>query len=201
MQRTNMLQLVLFAPQLLSTWRAKLLRDVPRNGRDALDLAGKLPLALKGLDIGLKPEHLLLDCAQAGGLHGRDDGAVLNQKTKVREPIEVKSGIRRRSKRCAFTFKRIDSGQDAQWRHLFLVGRERNPVDWGSLQELDACMWLGYVRRADYDAAVARAGRGRVNDVSVSPGSSRAGWASRIVHWRRFRSLTLEQWNSWLMQS
>jgi hypothetical protein len=140
-------------------------------------------------------------CEQAGGLHGRDDGAVLNQKTKVREPIEVKSGIRRRSKRCAFTFKRIDSGQDAQWRHLFLVGRERNPVDWGSLQELDACMWLGYVRRADYDAAVARAGRGRVNDVSVSPGSSRAGWASRIVHWRRFRSLTLEQWNSWLMQS
>ncbi|KAJ1465802.1 hypothetical protein T484DRAFT_2606502 [Baffinella frigidus] len=40
MQRTNMLQLVLFAPQLLSTWCAKLLRDVPRNGRDALDLAG-----------------------------------------------------------------------------------------------------------------------------------------------------------------
>jgi hypothetical protein len=72
MQRTNMLQLVLFAPQLLSTWRAKLLRDVPRNGRDALDLAGKLPLALKGLGIGLEPEHLLLDCAQvvhAAGVH------------------------------------------------------------------------------------------------------------------------------------
>jgi hypothetical protein len=38
--------------------------DIPRNGRDALDLAGKLPLALKALEIGLRPEQLLLDSAQ-----------------------------------------------------------------------------------------------------------------------------------------
>ena len=64
MQKTNILRLVSAAPNLVTAWCARLVCDVPRNGRDALDLAGKLPLALKALEIGLRPEQLLLDSAQ-----------------------------------------------------------------------------------------------------------------------------------------
>lgn len=34
-------------------------------------LCTQLPLALKALNIGVPPSELLIDCAQAGGLHGR----------------------------------------------------------------------------------------------------------------------------------
>ena len=86
-------------------------------------------------------------CAeQAGGLHGRNDGAVFNESSRLLEPLEVKSAICRKHKQCAFSFKRVVSGPSARWLHLFLVGRESNPFDWGSLRELDDCVWLGYVR-------------------------------------------------------
>jgi len=50
MQKTNILRLVSAAPNLVTAWCARLVCDIPRNGRDALDLAGKLPLALKALE-------------------------------------------------------------------------------------------------------------------------------------------------------
>jgi len=69
-------------------------------------------------------------CAeQAGGLHGRNDGAVFNESSRLLEPLEVKSAICRKHKQCAFSFKRVVSGPSARWLHLFLVGRESNPSD------------------------------------------------------------------------
>lgn len=134
-------------------------------------------------------------CAeQAGGLHGRNDGAVFNESSRLLEPLEVKSAICRKHKQCAFSFKRVVSGPSARWLHLFLVGRESNPFDWGSLRELDDCVWLGYVRRADYEAAVTQARRDCVNDLSASPGSRRHGWVSDVVKWTRFKNLTLARW-------
>ena len=39
-----------------------------------MGMAGKLPSSLKALDAGISPDELLVDVAQAGGLHGRGDG-------------------------------------------------------------------------------------------------------------------------------
>jgi len=55
----------------------KLLEGVPRNSRDALDLAGKLPLAVKALSIDVSVDELLIDVAHAGGLHGKSDGGIV----------------------------------------------------------------------------------------------------------------------------
>ncbi len=49
---------------------------VPKGSRDDLDLAGKLPLCLKALQIGLDPKQFMIDCAQAGGVSGRNNGCV-----------------------------------------------------------------------------------------------------------------------------
>ena len=63
----NLLQLIQIDTYL--TQLNKQLRvGVPRNARDALDMAGKLPLALKAQSIGVPLHELNIDPAQAGGL-------------------------------------------------------------------------------------------------------------------------------------
>ena len=57
----------------LTGLNAQLLAGVPGNARDALDMAGKLPLALKANAIGIPPHELNIDPAQAGGLLGKFD--------------------------------------------------------------------------------------------------------------------------------
>ena len=69
MLATNMLHLVHQNPAMLRMWASQMAEGVPRGRRDCLDLAGKLPLCLKALDIGIHPSRLMIDAAQAGGVY------------------------------------------------------------------------------------------------------------------------------------
>ena len=53
MQSTNMMHLVRQNPALLHFWANSMLEGVPKGRRDCLDLAGKLPLCLCALEIGI----------------------------------------------------------------------------------------------------------------------------------------------------
>ena len=43
-----------------------------------MDMAGKVTLALKAMSVGISEDFLFLDPAQAGGLMGKSDGAIIN---------------------------------------------------------------------------------------------------------------------------
>ena len=62
--------------EYLSSLNAQLLAGVASNRRDALDLAGKLPLAIKALAVGISPAELNIDPSQAGGLLGKFDAKI-----------------------------------------------------------------------------------------------------------------------------
>jgi hypothetical protein len=72
---SNILALV-HTPSYLTVLNAQLRTGVPRNARDALDLAGNLPLALKANAIGIPPYELNIDPAQAQGLLGKFDSII-----------------------------------------------------------------------------------------------------------------------------
>jgi hypothetical protein len=199
MGATNLLSLASRNPALLKGWAQRMVTGVPRGSRDDLDLAGKLPLCLKALQIGLDPKQFMIDCAQAGGVYGRNDGCVakLNQV----EPIEVKGSICRKGKRNCFSFSKIRS-HGADWKHLFLVGRLKNPTRWDTLAEIDHIMYLGYVERDLYERALRRSGRSvhSPTTVSVSP-MSKASWLGQYVKWVKFSALSKEWWAQNVMKS
>ena len=60
------------------------------NRRDALDLAGKLPLAVKALAMGISLGDFNVDPAQAGGLLGKFDAAVGGASGAANEGVEIK---------------------------------------------------------------------------------------------------------------
>jgi hypothetical protein len=60
----------------LASLNAQLRAGVASNRRDALDLAGKLPLAIKALAVGISPAELNIDPSQAGGLLGKFDAKI-----------------------------------------------------------------------------------------------------------------------------
>ena len=124
-----------------------------RNARDALDLAGKLPLALKANAIGIPANELNIDPAQAGGLLGKFDALV------GRGGAEIK-GARSCRGEQTFQFSRLRAG--TPFEHLILVARSQNPTDWTDLCQLDRLFWLGYVSRAAFDRALAERRQARL---------------------------------------
>ena len=153
----------------LASLNAQLRAGVASNRRDALDLAGKLPLAIKALAVGISPAELNIDPSQAGGLLGKFDAKI----TRVgalppagipapsgchqhadpnRGGIEIK-GARSYRGRKTFQFSRLRPS--TPFEHLLFVARERDPADWTDVRELDTCFWLGHVARVDFDAALA----------------------------------------------
>eukprot|EP00283_Hemiselmis_rufescens_P027141 CAMPEP_0173468800 /NCGR_PEP_ID=MMETSP1357-20121228/77035_1 /TAXON_ID=77926 /ORGANISM="Hemiselmis rufescens, Strain PCC563" /LENGTH=386 /DNA_ID=CAMNT_0014437023 /DNA_START=227 /DNA_END=1385 /DNA_ORIENTATION=+ len=142
LQATNLLNITRDV-SWLRKWDKKMVKGLPRHSRDCMDMAGKLPLALKALDTGISPQELLVDCAQAGGLHGRGNGSLVAS-DGCAEGIEIKGAGLKRGKRCSFAFKGIRV-RGTDWKHLFLLGREREPEGWSSASDVDGCMWLGYV--------------------------------------------------------
>jgi hypothetical protein len=86
---TNLLCLIRESRHFLSKWNRQLKEGLSCHKRDCMDMAGKLPIAVKALEIGLSPDHLVIDTAQAGGLHGRSDGLIVNSSGR-REAIEIK---------------------------------------------------------------------------------------------------------------
>jgi len=96
LQQANLLQITTSADggAFLDLWNRRLQDRLARNNRDCLDMAGKLTLSLKALDAGITADELLVDVAQAGGLHGKGDSMVQrcsrNAETWL-EPLEIKS--------------------------------------------------------------------------------------------------------------
>jgi hypothetical protein len=205
----NLLALVL-NNTYLSSLNTQLRVGVPRNARDALDLAGKLPLALKANAIGIPANELNIDPAQAGGLLGKFDALV------GRGGAEIK-GARSCRGEQTFQFSRLRAG--TPFEHLMLVARSQNPTDWTDLCQLDRLFWLGYVSRAAFDRALAERRQARLQaqrravqqDASdeedgptetlevkayVTIGSRRDSWLGPHIQWVRFKDLTLRWWNT-----
>ena len=188
---SNLLVLVLQCTHLAGL-NAQLLSGVPRNARDALDLAGKLPLALKANAIGIPPEQLNIDPAQAGGLLGKCDACVGRD-----EGVEIK-GARCYRGSESFQFSRLRPG--TPFKHLLFVARKGNPTNWTDMSELNNLFWLGHVSRADFDRALeARGKAGAVADeevkANVTIGSRRRSWLGDYIQWVSFSRLDRAWWN------
>ena len=193
----NLLQLI-----QIDTYLAQLNKQlrvgVPRNARDALDMAGKLPLALKAHSIGIPAEH-------RGARSCRGD------RTYARSCRGDRT----------FQFSRLRSG--TPFEHLLLVARSRNPTDWTDLHQLDHLFWLGYVSRAAFDRALAGRRRAQRHQAAIQAqhhqalgdqvqqdnsddagdnpgeaevkanvtiGSRRRSWLGSDIQWVRFEDLT-----------
>mmetsp|Transcript_18285 Transcript_18285/g.43908 ORF Transcript_18285/g.43908 Transcript_18285/m.43908 type:complete len:562 (-) Transcript_18285:24-1709(-) len=193
MQSTNMLRLISESSSFLSFWAPRMLEGVPKGKRDCLDLAGKLPLCLRALDIGIDPSTLLIDVAQAGGVYGGGDGCLVRNRGAV-EPIEIKGCICRRGKRRAFSFRNIRC-EGTDWKHLFLLGRLKNPISWERCSDLEGCVWVGHVGRAAYEEALLASGRPRDKPMlaAVSPGCTK-GWLGNHVSWVKLAGLDIAWW-------
>jgi hypothetical protein len=190
---SNILALV-HTPSYLTGLNAQLLAGVPRNARDALDLAGKLPLALKANAIGIPPHELNIDPAQAGGLLGKFD-AIIRGAAGV-GGVEIK-GARSYRGHKTFQLSRLRAG--TPFEHLLLVVRSRNPTDWTDLVQLDDLFWLGHVPRAAFDRAMAdRFGRSAPDEVkaNVTIASRRNSWLGPHIQWVQFKNLTRSWWNT-----
>jgi hypothetical protein len=79
---------------------------------------------------------------QAGGACRDSDGGIL--KDGLFHGIEIKGSCRKGSTWSTFTFKDIRI-QNTHWKHLFLLGRVREPASWRSVSDVESYVWLGYV--------------------------------------------------------
>jgi hypothetical protein len=57
--------------------------------------------------------------------------------------IEIKGSCRKGSTWSTFTFKDIRI-QNTHWKHLFLLGRVREPTSWLTVSNVESYVWLGY---------------------------------------------------------
>ena len=83
------------------------------------------------------------------------------------------------------------------------------PASWRTVADVEPAVWLGYVARADYVAALDADGRPRADymaaldadgrphhvpqDATVTPGSDRS-WLSGAVRWTKLADLSLAWW-------
>jgi len=83
----------------------------------------------------------------------------------------------------------------ANWKHLLLVGRVRDPTSWLSIEDVESHVWLGHVKRAAYIRALTTSGRSPLepHDATVTPRCKR-GWLSSAVCWTRLEHLTRAWW-------
>jgi len=130
---------------------------------------------------------------QAGGVCRESDGGLLAK--RVFQPIEIKGSCRKGSTQTTFSFKDIR----LQGTHLFL-GRVWEPATWFCVRDVEACISLGYVSRADYIRALDAAGRSRhgSHDATVTPSSVR-GWLSAAVRWTPLEHLTVVWWDWYVL--
>jgi hypothetical protein len=171
----------------LTGLNAQLLAGVPGNARDALDMAGKLPLALKANAIGIPPHELNIDPAQAGGLLGKFDATISGSGGVPGAAgvggVEIKGARSRRGHKKTFQLSRLRPG--TRFEHLLL--------------QLDDLFWLGHVSRAAFDRAVAdRFGRSAPDEVkaNVTIDSRRKSWLGPHIQWVQFKNLTRSWWNT-----
>ena len=200
----NMLELV-HVSSYLTGLKQQLLVGVPRNARDVLDLAGKLPLALKAIAIGIPPHELNIDPAN-GGLLGKFDaiirgaggaGGVGGVGGAGRQMgVEIKGA---RTCRGLKTFQLGRLRPSSCFEHLLLVVRWQNPTDWTDMLQLDEFFWLGHVPRAVFDLAlVSNFGASVPAEVkaTVTMDSRRHSWLGPHIQWVRFKDLTRSWWDT-----
>ena len=179
-------------------------------GRNALDLAGKGPLAavLKHALSGSAAD-VLVDSAQAGGLFGRSDGFIRSQ----REFMEVKGAqaklrLPHPARQHAAMSNQYEINdirlEGTEWRHLFLVCRPRQPPrDWFNVEDLSD-FWLGHVTRERVEEALVKAGKSAQGDlrVTVTPGGeNNRNWLGSAVSWVRFPDVTKAWWDRVVLQA
>lgn len=174
-------------------WARRLRRGLPKNRRDCLDMAGKLPLSMWARSAGLDSEHLVVDFAQAGGICGTSDGRI-RLPDGSHEDIEIKGSRAKSGKPNSFAFKAIRCA-GTNWKHLFLVGRRREPQKWSDWADVGGAIMLGHVTRSRYEAALDKAGlsRSAPKDATVTPGSARS-WLGGAVNWVRLEEADLAWW-------
>jgi hypothetical protein len=130
-------------------------------------------------------------CQAAGSCRENDGGLLVNG---VFEGIEIKGCSGRGATQTTFSFKdiRLDG---ARWRHLFLVGRVYQPSSWLTVADVEPAIWLGYVTRVSYIAALDADGRPHhePQDATMTPGSNRS-WLSKAVNWTKLEDLSLAWW-------
>jgi hypothetical protein len=197
----NMLALV-HVSSYLTGLKQQLLVGVPRNARDALDLAGKLPLALKAIAIGIPPHELNIDPAN-GGLLGKFDAIIRGAggaggvgRADREMGVEIKGA---RTCRGLKTFQLGRLRPSSCFDHLLLVVRWQNPTDWTDMLQLDELFWLGHVPRAAFDRALAdRFGASMPAEVkaNVTMDSRRHSWLGPHIQWVKFKDLTRSWWNT-----
>jgi hypothetical protein len=86
-----------------------------------------------------------METGQAGGACRDSDGGIL--RNGLFHGIEIKGSCRKGStwSVSTFTFKDIRI-QNMHWKHLFLLGRVREPASWLSVRgDVESYVWLGYV--------------------------------------------------------
>ena len=83
----------------------------------------------------------LMEYGQAGGACRDSDGGIL--KDGLFHGIEIKGSCRKGSTWSTFTLKDIRI-QNTHWKHLFLLGRVREPASWLSVSDVESYVWLGY---------------------------------------------------------
>ena len=88
--------------------------------RNLLDLASKVPFALKMMSLGLSAQDLWVDFSFAGGMYGTDDGMICC----LREMIELKGARCKAGTKGQFQIKKI-SVDGTGWKHLFFICRFR----------------------------------------------------------------------------
>jgi hypothetical protein len=200
----NMLELV-HVSSYLTGINKQLLVGVPRNARDALALAGKLPLALKAKALGIPPHELNIDPAN-GGLIGKFDAVIRGAGGTggaggvggaVREmAVDIKGS---RFCREYLTVNMSRLRPKSCWDHLILVVRSGDPTDWTDLHRLDDLFWLGHVSRAAFDLALTGHCGASIPDevnATVTIGSRRQSWLGPHFQWVRFKDLTRSWWDT-----
>ena len=197
---SNMLRL-LRSGAFRNRCQAQMETGISRNWRDALDMAGKVTLALKAMSVGISEQFLFLDPAQAGGLMGKSDGAIINVRGS-KEFIEVKGCRCKKGKNFTVTLKdiRLDG---TNFKHLFGVARKRDPSDWTDVDEYGQCdFWLAHVTRENLIKAMQESGRSHMRkvDATITPGSTRS-WLGKYVKWIHFEDLTIDWWMKNVMAS
>ena len=150
--------------------------------------------------MGMAPRELNIDPAQAGGLLGKFDAVVHGVPGAAPEGIEIKGARSYRGCR-SFNLSRLRPG--TPFEHLLFVAREADPQDWTDVRQLDRLFWLGYVRRAALDRAVAAkpgaAGTAELT-ASMTIGSRRRSWLGDSVEWVPFHQLDKAWWEAHVRQ-
>ena len=175
---------------------AQLYAGVRSNKRDALDRAGKVPMAIKALQMGISLGDFHIDPARAGGLLGKFDAAVGGASGAASEGVEIK-GAGSTSGPRTFKISRLRPGTPFQ--HLMLVLRQADPTDWTDVRQLDSLFWLGYMPRSAFDQAVAaKAGAAGQTELkaSITIDSQRPSWLGRFMTLVPFHKLDKAWWDA-----